>query len=227
MGPSPLTWAHPSSLPLAAWGPIQHSDTSSKKQGCSQTLSSPGLQALPVSPVLSLALSWVHEEQSGHGGELWVLRRTSRMTQRKQGEVFSWQVPPQAATRERFPARGNWSWPPSSSSSGLRLCFLGWRLLCAKTGGGVPLLGEGPAGFCAWGQPAIAHLLASLASRRVFLQDDSQNQAGSSRLHTSASLPAAPLCHPSWAARVEGSLGKGYGAGGGHARCRGCRGGGR
>lgn len=93
--------------------------------------------------------------------------------------------------------------------------------------GGVPLLGEGPAGFCAWGQPAIAHLLASLASRRGFLQDDSQNQAGSSRLHTSASLPAAPLCHPSWAARVEGSLGKGCGAGGRHAQCRGCRGGGR
>lgn len=142
MGPSPLTQAHPSSLPLAAWGPIQHSDTSSKKQGCSQTLSSPGLQALPVSPVLSLALSWVHAEQPGHGGELRVLRRTSRMTQRKQGEVFSWQVPPQAATRERFPARGNWSWPPSSSSSGLRLCFSGWRLLCAKTGGGSPSLGR-------------------------------------------------------------------------------------
>lgn len=88
MGPSPLTWAHPSSLPLAAWGPIRHSDTSSKKQGCSQTLSSPGLQALPISPVLSLALSWVHTEQPGHRGELRVLRRTSRMTQRKRGEVF-------------------------------------------------------------------------------------------------------------------------------------------
>lgn len=138
----------------------------------------------------------------------------------------SWQVPPQAAMRERFPARGNWGWPPSSSSSGLRPCISGWWLLCAKAGGG-PLLGEGPAGFCARGQPAIAHLLASLAPRWGFLQDDSQNQAGSSRLHTSASLPAAPLCHPSWAARVEGSLGKGCGAGGGHARCRGCRGGGR